>query len=252
MSDVETVQGAISEIGKTFEEFKQANDQRLSEIESKGSVDPVTEEKFQKIDDHLNALEDVNQKLTKSALEQKDVNDRIDKLETELKRPSVGIETQQQDELLKTYDKYLRKGKESLDEMETKVLTVSNDTGGGYLAPPEYVREIVKKVTEISPIRSIARVRQTSARSVQIPSRTGQFSASWVSETGTRSETTGLTYGMEEITAHEEYALVDISEQDVEDSVFNMEAELSTEFSEQFSTAEGPAFVNGTAAGQPE
>ena len=143
MSDVETVQGAISEIGKTFEEFKQANDQRLSEIESKGSVDPVTEEKFQKIDDHLNALEDVNQKLTKSALEQKDVNDRIDKLETELKRPSVGIETQQQDELLKTYDKYLRKGKESLDEMETKVLTVSNDTGGGYLAPPEYVREIV-------------------------------------------------------------------------------------------------------------
>ena len=252
MSDVETVQGAISEIGKTFEEFKQANDQRLSEIESKGSVDPVTEEKFQKIDDHLNALEDVNQKLTKSALEQKDVNDRIDKLETELKRPSVGIETQQQDELLKTYDKYLRKGKESLDEMETKVLTVSNDTGGGYLAPPEYVREIVKKVTEISPIRSIARVRQTSARSVQIPSRTGQFSASWVSETGTRSETTGLTYGMEEITAHEEYALVDISEQDVEDSVFNMEAELSTEFSEQFSKAEGTAFVNGTAAGQPE
>ena len=107
-------------------------------------------------------------------------------------------------------------------------------------------------MTEISPIRSIARVRQTSARSVQIPSRTGQFSASWVSETGTRSETTGLTYGMEEITAHEEYALVDISEQDVEDSVFNMEAELSTEFSEQFSKAEGTAFVNGTAAGQPE
>ena len=102
MSDVETVQGAISEIGKTFEEFKQANDQRLSEIESKGSVDPVTEEKFQKIDDHLNALEDVNQKLTKSALEQKDVNDRIDKLETELKRPSVGIETQQQDEFMQS------------------------------------------------------------------------------------------------------------------------------------------------------
>ena len=252
MSDVEKVQGAIEEFGKTFEEFKDANDTRLKELESKGTVDPLTDEKFQKINSHLDALEDVNQKLTKSALEQKEVNDRVDKLETELKRPSVGIETQRQDELLKTYDKYLRKGKDSLNEIETKVLTVSNDTGGGYLAPPEYVREIVKKVTEISPIRSIARIRQTSARSVQIPTRTGIFSASWVSEVGTRSETTGLTYGMEEITAHEQYALVDISEQDVEDSVFNMEAELSSEFSEQFAKGEGTAFVNGTAAGQPE
>ena len=85
-----------------------------------------------------------------------------------------------------------------------------------------------------------------------MPSRTGTFSASWVTETGTRSESTGLTYGMEEITAHEQYALVDISEQDVEDSAFNMEAELSDEFATQFAKGEGTSFVNGTASGQPE
>ena len=104
----------------------------------------------------------------------------------------------------------------------------------------------------MSPIRNIARVRQTSNRSVQVPTRTGTFSATFVAETGTRSETTGLTYGMEEITAHELYALVDISEQDVEDSAFNMESELSGEFAMQFAKAEGTAFVNGTSAGQPE
>ena len=256
MSDSMTeVKDAVDDFGKTFEEFKEANDQRLKEIEEKGQPDVLTEEKFSKLEAKLDSLEEVNQKITKSHLEQQTINERVDKLETEIKRPNVSgdsVEVKEADMLLKTYDKYLRKGERALDEMETKVLTVSNDTGGGYLAPPEYIREIVKKVTEISPIRSIARVRQTSQRSVQIPTRTGQFSASWVSEVGTRSETTGLTYGMEEIACHELYALVDISEQDVEDSVFNMEAELSSEFAEQFAKAEGTAFVNGTAAGQPE
>jgi len=254
MSDSQQeVQEAVTEFGKTFEEFKATNDKRLEEIEAKGHSDIVTDEKLDRINKHLDDMEDVNQKLTKQALEAKEVNERVDRLETELKRPNVGeVESKQIDETLFAYDKYLRKGRESLDQMETKVLTVSNDTGGGYLAPPEYVREIVKKVTEMSPIRSIARVRATSSRSVQIPTRTGQFSASWVAETGTRAETTGLTYGMEEIAAHEQYALVDISEQDVEDSAFNMESELSEEFATQFAKGEGTAFVNGTAAGQPE
>ena len=71
---------------------------------------------------------------------------------------------------------------------------------------------VLKTVTEISPIRQLARVRSTSARSVQIPKRASTFSAQWVSESGTRSETTGYTVGLEQLSAHEHYALVDISE----------------------------------------
>lgn len=252
MSDNTEVRDAVESIGKAFEEFKATNDERIAEIEKKGASDPLVDEKLERIEKSLDSLEDMNQRLTKASLAAETVSDRVDEMETALKRPEVGLESKAIDERMKAYDNYLRKGKEALDEFEVKVLTVSNDAGGGYLAPPEYVAEIVKKVTEISPVRSAARIRQTSARSVQIPSRTGQFSAAWVSETGTRSETTGLTYGMEEITAHEQYALVDISEQEVEDSAFNMEAELSTEFAEQFAKGEGTAFVNGTAAGQPE
>jgi HK97 family phage major capsid protein len=136
--------------------------------------------------------------------------------------------------------------------MERKALTVSNDSTGGYLAPPEYVRELLKTVTEISPIRSIARIRSTGQRSIQVPKRTGQFSAAWVAESGTRAETTGWNVGLEEIPAHEHYALVDISEQDLEDSVFDLEAEMQSEFAEQFAKAEGAAFVSGDAVGKPE
>jgi HK97 family phage major capsid protein len=255
MSDTITqseLREAVEGIGKAFEEFKDVNNQKIAELEKKGSVDPITEEKLQKVEKTLDVYEDFNQKATKIFLEQKNVNDKLEKMETAMKRPDAGYSSEQIDLTAKSFEKLLRKGKESLDEMELKTLTVSNDTSGGYLAPPEYVREIIKKVTEISPIRSIARIRNTTNRSVQMPTRTGTFSASWTSEIGTRSESTGLTYGLEEIAAHELYALVDISEQDVEDPVFNMQDELSNEFAEQFAKAEGTSFVNGTAQGQPE
>lgn len=242
----------IENTGKAFEEFKSTYNEKLTALEKKGSVDPLVDEKLKKIEGTLDSLEDFNQKATKIAMEQKKVSEKVDNFETMLKRPNNNFSAKQVDEKAVIYDKYLRKGVENLDEMEVKTLTVSNDTGGGYLAPPEYVREIIKKVTEMSPVRAVARVRSTTQRSIQIPSRTGVFSASWVSEIGSRSESTGLTYGLEEITAHELYALVDISQADVEDPVFDMEAELSSEFATQFAVAEGTSFISGTGAGQPE
>lgn len=131
-------------------------------------------------------------------------------------------------------------------------MTASNDNTAGYLAPPEYVAELIKGIVEISPIRSIARVRSTTNRSVQIPSRTSTFAASFVAEQGSRPETTGYQVGMEEVATHELYALVDISEQELEDSVFNLEQEMTQEFTEQFAKAEGNAFVTGNSVGKPE
>jgi HK97 family phage major capsid protein len=255
MSDVikqDELKEAVNGIGKAFEAFKETNDQKLREIESKGYSDPLTEEKLSKIEATLDSYEDFNKKATINFNNQKEVADKVKQLETAMKRPDSGLTTEDIDAKGNAFEKLLRKGKESLDEMELKVLTVSNDTTGGYLAPPEYVRELIKKVTEYSPIRAIARVRSTTNRSVQIPSRTGVFAANWTAEISNRPETTGLTFGLEEIAAHELYALVDISEQDVEDPVFDMQAMLTEEFSEQFAVAEGTSFVNGTAQGQPE
>jgi|TARA_R110001606_G_scaffold394764_1_gene565976 HK97 family phage major capsid protein len=243
---------AVEGMGKAFDAFKETNDKKIAEIESKGHADPLTTDKLARIEATLDKYEELNQKATKNFYEQQEVADKVKKLETAMKRPDSGLTTEDIDAKGNAFEKLLRKGKSNLDEMELKVLTVSNDTTGGYLAPPEYVREIIKKVTEYSPIRTIARVRATTNRSVQIPSRTGVFAASWTSEVGTRAETTGLTFGLEEIAAHEMYALVDISEQDVEDPVFDMQSVLAEEFAEQFAVAEGTAFVNGTAAGQPE
>ena len=247
------VKSAIESLGKTFEAFKETHQQELAQIKKSGSADPITSEKLSKIEKDLDKLEDVNQAVTKQKMAQDETAERVKKVETMMSRPEFGKAYKSADSMeKKVFDKWLRQGKEALGPEELKVLTASNDNTAGYLAPPEYVRELIKGIVEISPIRSIARVRSTTNRSVQIPKRTSTFAATFVAEQGTRSETTGYQVGLEEIPTHELYALVDISEQELEDSVFNLEQEMTSEFTEQFAKAEGNAFVSGNSVGKPE
>lgn len=153
---------------------------------------------------------------------------------------------------MKIFVKALRYGYEALTPEERKVMTISDPATGGFLAPAEYTAEIIKGIVEYSPLRSVARVVQTRARSKQWPKKTGSASASWVGEIGTRSETTNPKYGLEEIPTHELYALAVVSRQDLEDSAFNLEAELRNEFAEQFGVAEGTAFIAGNGVNKPQ
>ena len=250
MTDLD-VKSVIQEFGEAFEEFKKVNDERLESLDKGESVSAL-EEKTDKIEESLSGLEDINQQMTQAKMAQDGMNEKLDNLETVLKRPGSGYDTKAVDSRLEAFDLYCRKGVAHLTDVEKKALTVSNDSTGGYLAPPEYVNELLKTVTEISPIRSVARIRSTGQRSVQVPKRTSTFSAAWVAESGTRSETTGYNVGLEEIPCHEHYAMVDISEQDLEDTVFDLEAEMQSEFAEQFAKAEGAAFVSGNSVGKPE
>lgn len=250
--DNQEVKSAVETLGKTFESFKEVNDKRLNEIEAKGKADPVTEDKLSKIEKDLDKFADMEKSIKAQADIAKQSQEQMSRLETIVSRPDFGKGSPVESIQKKVFDKWLRQGKDSLSPDEVKVLTVSNDNTAGYLAPPEYVRELIKGIIEYSPIRSIARIRRTTHRSIQMPKRTGTFAAQWVAESGTRSETTGYAVGLEEIPAHELYALVDISEQEVEDSVFNLEAEMNGEFVEQFAKAEGNAFVSGNSVGRPQ
>lgn len=185
------------------------------------------------------------------------IDKRIDGLADEvakLKAPKLGdFETKDEEAKTKrkTFFDFLRKG--VLGPEERKVLTISDDTLGGYLAmPPDYVREIIKTITEFSPVRQLARVRPTSGKSIQIPKRTGQFSAARTAEIAERTERTGLKYGLEEMSLPEAYALVRISRQDLEDSAFDLEGEIRAEAVEQFSVLEGTEFISGNGVGQSE
>jgi HK97 family phage major capsid protein len=85
-----------------------------------------------------------------------------------------------------------------------------------------------------------------------MPTRSGVFSAPWPLVAATRPETTGLTYSMDTIPTFEMYALVMASWQVIEDSAFDLAAQITDEASEAFAVAEGTAFVVGDGQKKPE
>lgn len=114
---------------------------------------------------------------------------RLDKLETIGRRPGAagGVETKSASIETKAFAGFIRHGRESLDHIEAKSLRVSDDTAGGYLAPDQFVTELLRNLVLMSPIRSIARVATTGAGNVILPKRTSTLTASWVGETDTRA-----------------------------------------------------------------
>lgn len=270
--DPAEIKKSIDSMMTAFEEFKTANDARLKEVEKKGAADPVLTDKLAKIESDLAKFEDINQKLTRAELDAKAAKARDEELKGELEKVQLrlnrpGAAGNDKAEKKAYHSNWLRgvfaglaggqvseEGRKAIERSNTeaKSLSIGNDTTGGYLAPGEYVMEIIKGVTEISPVRSLVRVRQTAGKSVMLPKRTGQFAAVWVAEQGSRTETQGLKWGLEEIHSHEMYALIDISHQNLEDSAFDLEAEVRGESEEQFAVAEGAAVVSGSGVGKPQ
>lgn len=268
----------VTVVMEAFDQFKKTNDERLARIE-KGLPTGDLDAKLAKMEKDIVSGEAINARLTAAEQEVKAAKARADEadaalgeLEAKISRGELGgANGKDGEQARKEWDRWARNAAKAIangeinvspeelrairdmnDRVRKNVLTVGNDTTGGYLAPVEYVREIIKTVAEISPARSLARVRSTANKAIQLPKRTASFAAQWTSEAGTRSETTGLAYGMLEITAHEMYALIDISSANLEDSAFNMADEIQMEAAEQFATAEGTAFVTGSGVGRPE
>ena len=182
---------------------------------------------------------------------QEKIETRLDELETKLTRPPVsnkeGVEMSKE---MKAFDAWLRKGE--LTPEEKKVLKIADDTTGGYLAPSEFVGQIISDITEISPIRQHAWVRPTGGKSARVPKKTGTLTAVWAAEAETRNETTGIKFGMEEVPAHTLTALVIVTKEDLEDSYFDLEGYIRNEIAEQIAKGEGTAFVTGNGVGKPE
>jgi HK97 family phage major capsid protein len=179
--------------------------------------------------------------------------ERLDRIEAKANRKGGDGETEAKERAeaeLKAWLNYIRKGPQA-SELEIKTLIVANDVQAGYLAPAEVSNEIIKDITEISPIRQYATVRQSTAASVKYPKRTGITNAKWEGEIE-ESEESNLTYGQTEIASKRLTTYVDISNSLLMGSDGTAEAEVRDAFSEDFAQKEGLAFVSGDGMKEPE
>jgi hypothetical protein len=159
------------ELRHTFEEFKAANDERLAVIEHKRG-DVLLEEKVDRINQALDAQ-----------------HRRLDDLALRQARPSIdGIRRQPRDGVARehksAFDAYVRAGDvDGLRQIETKAMSVGSNADGGYLVPVELEHAINQRVMAISPIRSIASVREISGNVYKKPFMTAGPATGWVGET---------------------------------------------------------------------
>lgn len=183
-----------------------------------------------------------------------DINTRLDELETRSQRPGGGSGNEDDETAAietRAFTGFVRRGVESLPDTEVRSLRVAEDTAGGYLAPDEFVADLITDLVEFSPVRQAARVGSASSGAVILPKRTGITNASWVGEEEESSESEP-TFGQAEIPIHELTTYTDISNKMLEDSAIDIEAELRTVFAEDFGKKEGTAFVDGSSVKQPE
>ena len=190
-------------------------------------------------------------KMTGFEAELKAEKARADRLETILNRPGGGNADNDNDKVeRKAFVAFTRRGAESLADVERKALRVADNTAGGYLAPDDFVAEMLRDLVEFSPVRSAARVGSTASGAVILPRRTGITNAQWVGETEDRSDSEP-SFGQIEIPVHEIATYTDISNQLLEDAAVDIEAELRLAFAEDFGTKEGAAFIAGDGIKKP-
>ena len=227
----------IDQIGNAWEHFKRVNDERLKQIEKKGSADAMLMEELEKINNSMD--------------EQKS---KIEKLEISLSRPS--LEGKNNEYLVENMEhkralnNYLKKGIDApLANIETKTdLTTSMDTGsayGGYLLTPNMQKIITGELAENCFMRKICSVQTISSSALEVIDDTN-FAANWIIETGAVNDTDTSTLSKVVIKAHELVAQPKVTQKLLDDSSINIEEWLAYRLAEQFAQKEEEAFLKGT------
>ena len=124
------------------------------------------------------------------------------------------------------------------------------DSDGGYLVPDTFEHTLVQALNEENVIRQLAHTFTTASGTHSIPIVGTRGKATWVAEEQEIPETTD-TFTQKTITAHKLTALIKISEELLNDSAFDLESYITTEFARKISDAEEEAFITGNGTGRP-
>lgn len=232
------VKQAIDALNRAFEEFKQANDERLAQIEARGSADGALVEKVERL----------NAEITK-------LQGHIDEMSVQMQRRSLGAgdrkETPEARQYREAFGSYLRKGEDDGLVAVKGAVQTGVDSDGGYAVPEELDREISALLVDISPMRQLATVRQAGAGYKKLANIRGTTSG-WVGETDSRTETN--TPQLADVTPPqgEIYAFPFATQRALDDLFFDVEAWLAEEVATEFALQEGIAFISGDGSDKPK
>jgi HK97 family phage major capsid protein len=129
-------------------------------------------------------------------------------------------------------------------------LHIGTQEGGGYLVPDEYERTLLEGLEEENMFRRFARVIRTESGDRKIPIVASKGTAAWTDEEAEIPESDD-SFGQLTIGAHKVATMIKISEELLNDSVFDLESYIAREFARRIGSKEEEAFLLGDGVGKP-
>lgn len=231
------VANAFEDFMRAFESYKETNDERLAQVEQRIDADVLTTQKMDRIS---SAMDDQKRKL--------------DQLMIKTARPVLGEKSPllTDNEHKTAFNAYIRRGEElGLRQLEQKAMSQSSDPDGGYLVPDELDQQIGQRLADLSPIRSIASVRQVTGSVLKKPFSQNGMAVGWVGETDARPQTTNAQLVELQFPTMELYAMPAATSSLLEDSAIDIDTWIMSEIEAAFAEQEGAAFVTGDGVNKP-
>lgn len=235
----------------------------------------VDHEKIERINKFLDEHEEkFAQPLTRAKEENKSLQDRVTEIGTQLEAAGVSaVEAKARMDVLemelarrgrpggeekafkdseeyKALQSYCTSGVNITPE-EKALLRTDSQADGGFLVPSEMDTQITKKITEIDPIRSIARVRTTGAKSLEMAIRNTIPVATYEGEAAEGDESAS-TYQSTTVVPYRQTFTTPITWDMLQDAAFDMDAEIASDAALAFAFGEGNNFVAGDGDKKPQ
>lgn len=129
-------------------------------------------------------------------------------------------------------------------------LSIGTDANGGFLVPDEYERTLVQALEEENFFRRIAKIIYTDSGERAIPVVTAHGEASWLDE-GAAFTTSDETFEQITLGAYKVGTMIKVSQELLNDSVFDLESYIAAEFARRIGAKEEEAFLVGDGSKKP-
>ena len=129
-------------------------------------------------------------------------------------------------------------------------LQIGEDSEGGYLVPNEFEKKLIAALEEENVFRPLATKINTSSGDRKIPIITSKGEAVWMEEEEAYTLSDDA-FGQISLSAYKVGTAIKISEELLNDSVFDLASYITSEFARRIGAKEEEAFLIGDGTGKP-
>lgn len=202
-------------------------------------------------------IEEGNKTIAATAEQVKSLEARLVDIETKTNRPGAPmLRKSQTDEHSEAFAAWLRDPRNDtkrrlLADIEAKQAAGTSDAAGGFIVPELIARPLEMRARDANTLRPIVRNIEVASGDVVLPLSNADATSGWAAETAARSGTTEPSLSGPKPTFGTVYALVQATEELVQDAVFNVADWFSMEAGAALGEAEATAIVSGNGSARP-